>query len=284
LRDAAFLAKELGDSSKAQEFQREGDELLEWTKASYLKVMKDSLVDWIPNGPEDIHGTSMARGSSPGLWPGQVLDPNDKVVQTAFQRYYEKWIKPFRGAYFHQGRFWPYGFELAQCYTFLGQRDITNEILRWHLQHQTFPGVYSWAEQIDTTSLWFAAGDMPHCWVAADFMNALRACLLYEENDRVVLGAGIPKDRLRGGKTFSVENAPTFFGTVSYAVTVNPDGDRIVLQLTGPARPPAGFVLRLPSERDDIKAVTADGQAVNVEESGEILLGAGVKNILIVVR
>jgi hypothetical protein len=284
LRDATYLANELGEKEKEQEFLKEGDELLKWTQHSYSKLMKDSSIDWIPNGPEDIHGTSMARGTGPAMWPGQILSANDSVVQTSFQRYFEKWIQPYGGAYLHQGRFWPYAFELAECYTLLGRREVANEILDWHLRHQTFPGVYSWAEQIDTSSLWFAAGDMPHCWVAADYMNALRALLLYEEGNRIVLGAGIPLGWLGPGEELSIGSAPTFFGELSCAVETSQDGKRISIRLEGAARPPGGYLVRFPFKREVIEGVTGDGSPVSILESGEVSLKAGVREISITLR
>jgi hypothetical protein len=279
LRDAAYLAGELGEQEKEQEFLREGDELLNWTQHSYSKLMKDSSIDWIPNGPEDIHGTSMARGTGPAVWPGQILSASDRAVQISFQRYFEKWIEPYGGAYLHQGKFWPYAFELAECYTLLGRREIASEIFDWHLNHQTFPGAYSWAEQIDTTSLWFAAGDMPHCWVAADYMNALRASLLYEDENRIVLGAGIPLEWIGPGKELSIDSAPTFFGELSYAVECSKNGKQISIRLNGTARPPGGYIVRFPLKREAIEGVTADGAQVSVMENGDVVLKAGVREI-----
>jgi len=145
LKDGAFLARELGEDATSQWMEKEAQELLHWTKHSYSLVMQKRGIDWIANGPEDWTGSSMARGTGPGLWPGGALSPDDPVVQTSFQRYYEKWIQPFGGAYLHQGRFWPYGMELALAYVMLGKREIASQILRWHLNHQTFPGVFSWA-------------------------------------------------------------------------------------------------------------------------------------------
>jgi len=284
LYDAAFLARELGEKQMADEFQREATDLFQRTQDSYRTVMKDSSIDWIPNGPEDLRGTSMARGTSPAVWPGQLFTPGDEEIQVSFQRYYEKWIKPFGGAYLHQGHFWPYAFELAQCYAFLGRREITEEILRWHLDHQTYPGVYSWAEQIDTTSLWFHAGDMPHCWVAADYMNALRACLLYEENERIMLGGGVPRTWLKTGRSFSISNAPTFWGTLSYSVSVSRDRKQVSLTLDGTARPPEGYSIRLPLDATTIRSVGVDRGTATIARTGEILVKAGVRRITIKLR
>ena len=87
---------------------------------SRIKAMDEGGIDWIPNGPEDLHGSSMARGTSPGLWPCRVLDPTDELVRRSFTRYWDKWIAPHGGGYMHQNNFWPYGgMEVAHCYLFL---------------------------------------------------------------------------------------------------------------------------------------------------------------------
>lgn len=284
LRDAAYLARELGNARRAKEFEAEASELMKWTRTSFLQVMETEGIDWIPNGPEDTQSSSMARGTGPGLWPGQSLRPEDPIVLRSFDRYYEKWIKPFGGAYLHHSSFWPYGFELALCYVMLNRREVAHEMIRWHLNHQSFSNAYAWAEQIDTTTHRFRAGDMPHCWVAADYVNLLRGLLLYETEDQIVLGAGIPKSWLETGKQIAVDRAPTVFGEIGYSIDWGQKEKQLVVQLFGKARPPAGFLLKLPYDLEEIASATADGKKISPDESGALQLAGETRMVTLELR
>ena len=62
-------------------------------------------------------------------------------------------------------------------------------------------------------------GDMPHGWVASDFMRAALDLFAYErEADRaLVLAAGLPPQWLEG-EGVAVENLRTPYGRLSYAI------------------------------------------------------------------
>ncbi len=283
LKDGAFLARELNDDATSQWMEKEAQELLHWTKHSYSLIMQKQGIDWIANGPEDWTGSSMARGTGAGLWPGGALSPGDPVVRTSFQRYYEKWIQPFGGAYLHQGRFWPYGLELALAYVMLGRREIASEILKWHLDHQTFPGTFSWAEQIDPKTFKFLSGDMPHCWVAADLLNLLRGMLVYEEENRLVLMAGIPRVWLDSHQTIQLRDAPTYFGKLSLALSVNREQEeqRIRIAITGDARPEAGFHFRLPILPEEVQSILVENEPIHLQADGSFTIPGAAHQILI---
>jgi len=248
-RDAEYAARELGLEDDARWMRTSGDELLASTMESIRQVMAHYGIDYIPNGPEDKDSSSMARGTSPGLWPGMILDPRDPLTLRSFDVYWEKWIAPTGGGYVHWGSVWGYGMELGACYVLLGQRERAWKMLRWHLDHQSAPGVYAWGESFDPKTGRFRGGDMPHTWVGADYLNLLRTCLMYERGEQLMLLAGLPEEWLRGDKTFSVASMPTYWGDLDMTVTpaaAAPDG-KVHVRLGGPCNPPGGFVLVLPA-------------------------------------
>lgn len=248
-RDAEYAARELGREDDARWMKTAGDELLASTMESIRQVMAHYGIDYIPNGPEDKDSSSMARGTSPGLWPGMILDPNDPLTLRSFDVYWQKWIEPTGGGYVHWGSVWGYGMELAACYVLLGQRERAWTMLRWHLDHQSAPGVYAWGESFDPKTGRFRGGDMPHTWVGADYINLLRTCLMYEKGDQLVLLAGVPAEWLTGQKAFSVAGMPTYWGDLD--MTVTPEGasadGNVHVKLGGACSPPGGFVLALPT-------------------------------------
>lgn len=247
-RDAEYAARQLGREDDARWMKTAGDELLSATMESIRQVMAHYGIDYIPNGPEDKDSSSMARGTSPGLWPGMILDPDDPLTIRSFDVYWQKWIEPTGGGYVHWGSVWGYGMELAACYVLLGQRERAWTMLRWHLDHQSAPGVYAWGESFDPKTGRFRGGDMPHTWVGADYINLLRTCLMYEKGDQLVLLAGVPAEWLRGQKAFSVAGMPTYWGDLDMTVTpagASADG-KVHVRLGGACSPPRGFLLALP--------------------------------------
>lgn len=268
LKDAVYLGSILGKMDDVKWIEKEAQELYEATVKSAAMIMREKGMDWIPNGPEDLYSSSMARGTSPGLWPGFVLDPEDRMVKTSFRRYYEKWIEPYDGGYLHHGKFWPYGFELAYCYLLLNEVDIVHQMLEWGLEHQSFPGTYAWAEQIDPETFLFKAGDMPHSWVAADFINIVRALFVYEREDLLVLAAGMKQDWIRSGSEIRIKNFPTYFGPLSYEIEYDKRIDRLKLSLGGSAYPPDGIYFYFPHWRlsEANFELAADPEAYDVEE------------------
>ncbi|MHB8619252.1 MAG: hypothetical protein ACYDAG_06755, partial [Chloroflexota bacterium] len=236
LREASWAATRVGQPGDAIQFGRWFDQLHAALEASIART--GSAV--IPNGPEDLTSSAMARGTSPALWPLAVLSPGDPLVRRSFAAYDSRFIAPFGGAYHHlYGEWWPYGgLELAHDFLFLGMRNRMQRVLEYTLKHQTAPGLYAWAEGVDPTTGGYAEGDMPHAWASAELVNLVRDSLLYEDGTRLVVGAGVPASW--AGKAFSIKNAPTRWGNASLSVSA---GGRVVVS---GVRPPGGIELRLP--------------------------------------
>jgi hypothetical protein len=85
-------------------------------------------------------------------------------------------------------------------------------------------------------------GDMPHGWVASDFIRSALDLFVYERRDdsALVLAAGVPESWLRGDGV-RIENYRTPWGPLS--LSMQAEGDRLTLRLQGTARPPGGFVI-----------------------------------------
>lgn len=77
-----------------------------------------------------------------------------------------------------------------------------------------------WPEAIHPRTRGGCMGDGHHVWAAAEWVLMIRHCFLREEDDRLVLCAGIPGRWLKCGGSVCFGPAPTGFGTVS--VTVDP--------------------------------------------------------------
>ena len=110
-------------------------------------------------------------------------------------------------------------------------------------------------------------GDMPHTWVGACFINAIRGLFIYEDGDTLVLGAGIDPAWVEEGKHIRIQNAPTRFGRMN--LVVERSGESVQVELSGDAKPSAGFVLKSPLDRP-IKSATRSGNPVPVDKDNAL--------------
>ena len=83
-------------------------------------------------------------------------------------------------------------------------------------------------------------GDMPHTWVGSDFIRSVLDFFAYDEDDALIIAAGVPQEWLRTGPV-RIEHLQTQFGELN--ITVRRDG---TIALTGTATPPRGFIVRSP--------------------------------------
>jgi hypothetical protein len=233
---------------------------------------------YIPGSVEEVESSAMARGTVPVLWPVRVLSPDAPLLARSFDQYYQRWIAPDEGGFRHrQGQFWPYGgLELAHAYLRLGRQDVLHEILGWTLEHQTLPGTFAWAEQVDPKDGGFSGGDMPHAWAAASYSTLVREMVVSENDGALELFTGVPDWWLGAEETIGLENAPTHFGTLNLrtesTVQQTESGWDGVLTLTvSGAAPPEGFRWRLPRRADGVEGppgVTVDGDWLLIPGDG----------------
>lgn len=258
LRDAAYLANELGYDTDAAWMTQEANALQQALRASIVAVMGEEPA-YIPNGPEDITSSAMARGSANSLYPQQIFSPDDPLITRSFQHYYELWIAPQQGGYKHIfEQWWPYGgMGLARDYVRLGRQDILHQILGWTLSHQTLPGTFAWAEQVNPATGGFSGGDMPHAWAASSYITLIRDMIFYRNEGQLVLFGGVPPSWLAHPEGVTLSNAPTPFGAFSLQtagdlqVVEDAWSGTLTLDLSG-AQPPDGFVWTLPVLPDEV--------------------------------
>jgi hypothetical protein len=136
----------------------------------------------------------------------------------------------------------PYELRSVGALVRLGERERAHAMLDFFFADQRPPGWNQWAEVVsrEPRAARFL-GDMPHAWVASDFMRSALDLLAYENAEgALVLGAGIPEAWLDKG--VAVRGMATPYGPLSFAM--RREGARVVVDLPEPnARPPGGFVL-----------------------------------------
>jgi hypothetical protein len=85
-------------------------------------------------------------------------------------------------------------------------------------------------------------GDLPHGWVASDFIRSALDLFAYERDadGALVVGAGIPPEWIDGDGV-AVKNLRTPYGPLSYSL--KKEGAAVVLQVADGLRVPPGGVV-----------------------------------------
>ena len=109
-------------------------------------------------------------------------------------------------------------------------------------------------------------GDMPHTWVGSDFVRSVLDMFAYDEEDALVLAAGVLPEWLQSEVGVGVSGLHTPWGVISYRMTQRGNQVRVTFDTPTPA-PPKGFVLRpldaaIRSARADGRAITTNGNEV----------------------
>lgn len=118
------------------------------------------------------------------------------------------------------------------------------------------------------------AATLPHLRSGYQQLRLLRNMLVREEGDTLFLAQAVPQHWLTDGKQVKVEDAPTFFGPVSYAIVSASDRGRISVELASPQRDPPDairFFVRHP-EGKPIQRVTVAGEPYDTFDAGSVTL------------
>jgi hypothetical protein len=136
-----------------------------------------------------------------------------------------------------------------------------DNLWRWAAYNLYADGNPAWAN---------AYGSEPLSAGAGVALQLLRNMLILEEKDesreptgRLILANLIPRRWLEDGQQWEVENAPTYFGQLSFSIRSQVKRGRIEVDVVPPHRsPPVEIVIRLPHPSGaSIKRVEVNGQA-----------------------
>src|SRR5258708_20937951 len=177
--------------------------------------------------------------ASVALNPAQAR-VSPKILKSTFERYWEEAQQRAAGT-----RPWkdytPYELRNVGVLVRLGQSERAHELLKFFMHDRRPEGWNQWAEVVlpNPREPHFL-GDMPHAWVASDYLRSVLDMFAYErgEDDALVLGAGLSEEGMASG--VAVKKMSTAQGPLSYALT--PSASGLLLQLAGGLSPPRGGV------------------------------------------
>lgn len=243
LGDATRLARAKGLSSRADQWEA-------------LRVRLDTAL-WRAIGETCAkHGLSFMPGSmewadfDPTATANAValLDVPPGMDRTLLERTFDQYMKDWRAkraGTVGSANYTAYEIRIIGALVRLGRRADALELLHFFLAERRPREWNQWPE-----ITWKDArapahiGDVPHTWIAAEYVLALRSLFAYErEHDNtLILGAGLDAGWLEGEGVI-VSNMPTRFGSLNYRLRQCGPGR---LECTIDAAPEAGLLLRLP--------------------------------------
>jgi hypothetical protein len=279
LKDAELLATVVDDPAQVQRAAALRAGLQRDLYASIDRVMAEKTLDFLPASAElgdfDPSSTAVAletAGEQPRL-------PAAPLART-FQRYYEDVIARRDGTVGWDA-YAPYELRNVGALVRLGRREQALEVLDWLMAGRRPAGWNQWAEVVwrDPEAAKFI-GDMPHTWVGSGFIEAVRTLFAYEREDdeTLVLAAGIPRRWVERGDGIAARRLPTPFGVLSY--TLQAEGpDRTRMRVAGRLEGPRGGVLLDPPLPATLRQVSVNGQPAALR-AGRVVLQALPADVL----
>jgi hypothetical protein len=241
LKDAAEIQKILGEKEAYERIAKVRDTFKENLYNSLQLAMKTRKINYIPGCVE--LGDFDATSTTIALTPCNELNnlPRPQVYNT-FEKYYE-FFKNRRDGKLNWMNYTPYENRLIGSYIILDQPDRAHELIKFFLDDQRPQGWNHWAEVVwKDYRIPRYIGDMPHTWVGSDFINAIRAMFVYENeyDQSLVLAAALYQDWIDSPAGMSVEHLPTYYGEISYAI--KKEGNNYHFSISGDVTLPANGI------------------------------------------
>ena len=264
------IAEALGQQGAARRFSLARDEFREDLVTALKATAAGQGIDYMPGSVElgDFDPTSSTIAFAPG---GDMRAIPHELVKPTFERYWKEFTARRDGQ-----KAWtdytPYELRNVSTFVRLGWRDRAQQLLDYFMDGRRPAAWNQWPEVVtkDAQTPTFV-GDLPHAWVASDFIRAVLDLFAYERSDSaIVLAGGIPSAWLdRAG--IAIRGLRTPYGTLSYSL-VRTDQRVAELTLSASGRvPPGGFVLAGPWPRPlhatvNGKSLQTQGDEIRIDE------------------
>ena len=249
LRDAVHLAHAAGREVLAQRWEALSMRLAASLYASIDATRAQRGLDFIPGSIEwaDFDPTATANA----IYLLDVPEGLDRAaVEHTFDKYLADWRSKRNGTLVSQN-YTPYEIRIIGALVRLGKREAALELLRFFLSDRRPQPWNQWPEIAWRDHRAPAhVGDLPHTWIAAEFLLAVRSLFAYERDaDRsLVVASGLAPEWIEGAGV-EVRKMPTVYGTLSYSLR-RVDSSTVRFEIGGAIaatmvlRPPLGGALR----------------------------------------
>ena len=223
-KDAVLIAQALGHSEEVERWSAWRDAYARDLAASMVLTAKINGHDYISGAADraDFDATS----TTIALDPVQAQDilPSALLVGTFDRYWYESQRRSEPGSTWKD--YTPYELRNVGALVRLGHADRAHAMLDFFFHDQRPVGWRQWAEVVvhDPRQVQFL-GDMPHAWVASDYVRSMVDLMAYEREAEhtLVIGAGWKPEWLTEGD-LAVQGMSTAYGMLDYRLDRVADG------------------------------------------------------------
>lgn len=245
LEDAAFALKAIGMTGDAARFAAEAKQyradILASMDAAVIKRPDITMLPLVPDTHRLLKMSSYTGGEYYGLVASCLLDSGFLPAKDKRASWIIDFMEKKKGLTAGLCKFGPDGVDHAYTYGYLMtqmQRGDARKVLlgfwsmlAYGMTRETYSGV-------ECTSIATGANywTLPHLYSSTQQLRLLRNMLLREDGDTLRIGDAIPRAWLVDSNKIGVNNAPTRFGDVSYAITSSAKKGAIHIKLAPPTR------------------------------------------------
>jgi len=255
LRDAAGMALAQRRHTQAQKWLALAGRFAASLIASIDDTRARRGLDFIPGSVEwaDFDPTATANA----LYLFDVPEGLDrKAVERTFDVYLDEWRRKRSGAV-ESANYTPYEIRIIGALVRLGRRDAALELLRFFLSDRRprpwnqWPEI-AWRDPKAPAHI----GDLPHTWIAAEYVLAVRSLFAYEReiDQSLILAAGLAPEWIEG-EGVRVNGMATLHGRLSYSLR-RMDADTLRFEIGGGI---AGKLVLRPPLAAPLRSVMVDG-------------------------
>jgi hypothetical protein len=268
MRDAADLAAKTGREAPAQRWAALSSRLAASLFASIEATRAQRSLSFIPGSIEwaDFDPTATANAI-------YLLDVPEALDRGAVERTFDKYLADWRGkrsGAVPWSNYTPYEIRIIGAFVRLGRRDAALELLRFFLSDRRPQPWNQWPEIAWRDRKAPAhVGDLPHTWIAAEYVLAVRSLFAYErDTDRsLILAAGLAPEWIEESGV-QVTGMPTPYGPLSYSLR-RVDSSTLRFEIGGGIA--ARMILR-PPLRAPLRSVVIDGAACTSFDKDSVTL------------
>jgi hypothetical protein len=256
-RNCRYLASEAGDLETAAYAKAKGEEFAANLAESILIASELMGKGIVASSADrlDIDPTS----TSIAFEPCRVED----VLPSGFlQATYDECARYLEriGAADYKGSYTPYIVRNLNAFVALRRFEDAFRLLNLMLSHRRPQGWRHWAEVVwNPPRKPEYLGDMPHTWIGAEFVTAIRRMLIRENGGTLELLRAVP-DSWWNADGIELSELPTAFGAVNLRARRAKSAVTVDLALTG--QPPERVTVRYPGARH----AKADGKPCQIDD------------------
>lgn len=281
LRNITAMARERGDNSDADLFQKEYDGFYKTVYARLRKVTRNTH-GYIPPALDKYGGDDW--GNMLGIYPAILLKPDDPMVTATLLNTRNKYKEGLM----------TYGVDgVRYLHHYLTMRNTETELIR-NEQEMAIKDLYAILVHTGSTNAGFEfevtpwgsrdpRWDLaPHGWFAADYRILIRNMMVREQGDELHLFSAVSPDWIQPGDSIRVLRAPTNFGQVNMVLHCHHGSADLTMNNHFQGNGPKDLVINMPWFMRVTK-VTADGHAVSINKK-RVTLPAGTRRVHIMWR